>query len=87
MSTFQVGLEHLELLEVIYYSLIPIFAQYYFKTGTLCLSTAVKLDSNYFGVLLWKKVKPRSFNEIKPPIAKIFQKYKPGRHYFVMSQK
>ena len=62
MSTFQVGLEHLELLELIYYSLIPIFAQYDFKTGTLCLSTAVKLDSNYFGVLLWKKVKPRTFN-------------------------
>ena len=52
MSTIQVGLEHLELLELIYYSLIPIFAQYDFKTGTLCLSTAVKLDSNYFGVLL-----------------------------------
>ena len=27
------------------------------------------------------------YNEIKPPTGKIFQKYNPIRHYFVMPQK
>ena len=31
-----------------------------------------KLDKNYFDIL----VKPRDHNEIKPPIGKIFQKFK-----------
>ena len=50
-------------------------SKYYFKTGTICLLflsshvlTALEFDSNYFGVLLWKIVKPRNHNEIKPPI-------------------
>ena len=74
--------------------LISSFFTYYFKTSTtsiLFLSspvfTALELDSNHFDFLLWKLVKPRDHNEIKPPIGKIFRKYKPVRHYFVMSLK
>ena len=32
-----------------------------------------------------KIVKARDLNEIKPPIGKIFRKYKPIWYYFVMS--
>ena len=49
------------------------FSKYYFKTGTTCLLfsfshvfTALGLDSNHFGTLLWKIIKPRGHNEIKP---------------------
>ena len=68
--------------------LISNFSKYYFKTGTICLLfsssyafTALEFDSNHFGALIWKIVKPRDHNEIKPPIGKILQKYKPIRHF------
>ena len=71
--------------------LVSNFPKYYFKTGTICLLflsphvfTALKCDSNHFDIL--KIVKPRDHNEIKPPIGKIIRKYKPIRHYFVMSR-
>ena len=71
--------------------LISNFSKYYFKTGTICLLflslhlfTAFEFDSNHFGILLWKILKPRDHNEIKLTIGKIFQKYKPIRHYFVI---
>ena len=48
---------------------------------------ALKFDSNHFGILLLKRVKLRDYDEIKPPIEIIFQKYEPARHYFGMSQK
>ena len=74
--------------------LISRFSKYYFKTGTICLLflpshvlTALEYDGNHFGILLWKIVKPRDHNEIKPPIGKIFRKYKTIRHYLVMPQK
>ena len=74
--------------------LISSFSKYYFKTGTIFLLflpshvlTALEYDGNHFGILLWKIVKPRDHNEIKPPIGKIFRKYKTIRHYLVMSQK
>ena len=38
--------------------------------------TALKFDSNNFVILLSKIVKPRDHNKIKPPIRKIFRKYK-----------
>ena len=69
-------------------------SKYYFKTDTICLFffsshviKALEFDSSHFGILLWKKVKPRDYNEIKSPIWKIFRKYKPIRHYFVMSRR
>ena len=84
----------LERLKIIYYDLIPSFPKCYFKTGTICLLflsshafTALEFDSNHFGTLPWKIVKPREHNEIKPPIGKIFQKFKPIRQYFVMFRK
>ena len=49
--------------------------------------TGLKFDSIYFGILLWKIVKPRTNNEIEPPIRKIYQKYKPIRYYFGMPRK
>ena len=54
---------------------------------SLHVFTGLEFDSNHFGFLLWKMVKPRDHNEIKPTIGKIFRKYKPIRHYFVMSRK
>ena len=88
MVPFHIRLESLKL---IYYSLISHFSLYCFKTGILCLLfssshlfTALDFDSNYFGIL-WKK--PRDHNKIKPPIEKIFPKYKPIRHFFVMFRK
>ena len=91
MLPFHIRLERL--LKLIYYSLISNFSKYYFKTGTLCLLfwsshifTALEFDSNYFGIL-WKLVKPCDHNKNKPPIGKIFQKYKPIRYSFVMSWK
>ena len=57
------------------------------KICTLCLLflsshifIALEFDSNHFGVLLWKLVNPRDHSEIKPPIGKIFRKYKPIRY-------
>ena len=54
--------------------LILNFSKFCFKAGTICplfLSfTALEFYSN----LLWKIVKPRDHNEIKPPIGKIFRK-------------
>ena len=74
--------------------LISTFSKYYFKTGTICflllsshVFTALEFDSNHFGILLWKIVKPRDHNEMKSAIGKIFQKYKPIRNYFGMSSK
>ena len=48
--------------------------------------TALEFDSNRFGILLSKIVKPRDRNhdEIEPPIGKILRKNIPIRHYFVM---
>ena len=67
---------------------------YYMKTGAICLLvlssyvfTALMFDSNHFGILLWKIVKPRDYNEIKPPIGKIYRKYKPMINYSVMPPK
>ena len=91
MLPFHIRLERLKL---IYYSLISNFSKYYFKTGTLCflflssyIFTALEFDSNYFGILPLKIVKPHDHSEVKPLIRKLFQKYKPIRHYFVMSRK
>ena len=71
-------------LKLAYYSLISNYSRYCSKTSSiwfLFLSshvfTALEFDSNHFGILLWKIVKPRDHNEIKPPIAKIVRKYKP----------
>ena len=70
------------------------FSKYYFKTGTICLFVlsshvfiTLKFNSNPFGILLWKVVKPRDRNKINPTIGKIFRKYKPIRHYIVISRK
>ena len=91
MLPFHISQERFKL---IYYSLIANFSKYFFKTGTLCLLflsshvfTASDFESIYFGILLWKLVNPRDHSEIKPTIGKIFRKYKPIRHHFVMSQK
>ena len=72
---------------------IIFFSKYYFKTGTFFLLflsshvfTALEFDSNYFVIPLWKIVKPRA-HEIKPPIAKIFRRYKPIGHFFVNAPK
>ena len=66
--------------------LISNFSKYYFKTGAICflflsshVFNALEFYSNQFGILLWKIV--------KPSIGNIFRKYKPIRHYFVMSRK
>ena len=74
--------------------LISNISKYCFKTGTIWrvfltsnIFTALEFDSNHFGVVLWKKIKPREPNEVKPPIGKIFRKHKPIRHYFVMTWK
>ena len=73
--------------------LISNCSKYYFKIGTICLLflfshafTALEFDSNRFGILLSKIVKPRDHNhdEIEPPIGKILRKNIPIRHYFVM---
>ena len=84
----------IRMLKINLLGLISNFSKYFFKTGTnglLFLSShvfnALEFDSNHFGILLWKIVKPRNHNEIKPPIGKIFWKYKPIRYYFAMSQK
>ena len=49
--------------------------------------SVLEFDSYHFGILLCKIVKSRDHNEIKPPIGKIFRKFKPIRHYFVMPRK
>ena len=74
--------------------LISNFSKYYIKTNSICfiflsphIFTALEFDSILFHILLWKIVKPRDHNEMKPPMRKIFQKYKPIQHYSVMSQK
>ena len=72
--------------------LISSCSKYHFKPGTISLLfwsshvfTALEFDSYHFNILLWKIVKPCDHNEIKTPIGKVFRKYKPIRHYFVMS--
>ena len=79
-----------ERLKLIYYSLIPIFSKYHFKSGTLYflflsshIFTALEVDNIYFGNI----VRQRDHNEIKPTIEKTFQKYNLSRYYFVMSRK
>ena len=74
--------------------LISNFSKYYFKTGTTCLLfspshvfATLICNINHFGILFWKLVKPRDDNEIKLLIGKIFRKYKPITHYFVISRK
>ena len=54
-----------ECLKLTYCSLIWFFSRYYFKTGILCLLflsshvfPALGLNSNCFGILLWKILKP-----------------------------
>ena len=54
---------------------------------SLHVLTTSEFHSNHFGILLRKIVKPGDHNEIKLAIRKIFRKYKPIRHYLVMSQK
>ena len=63
-------------------------------TDTICLLflssdvfTALEFDSNHFDVPLWEILKPCDQNEIKPPMANIFRKNEPIRHYFTMSRK
>ena len=84
----------LERLKLIHYSLITNFSKYHFNTGTLSLLsfswhilTVSEFDINYFDILFWKIVKPRDHNEIKPPVGKIFRKYKPIIPYFVITPK
>ena len=74
--------------------LISNFSKYYFKTGTIYLLflswhvfTALEFNSNHFGILIRKIVKPCEHNEIKRPIGTIFRKYKPIKHYFMISRK
>ena len=78
----------LEGLKWIYYSVISFFSKYHFKTGTLFLL----LPSHVIWYPTWKNSKSTwstctTKNRIKPPIGKIFWKYKLIRHYFVFSQK
>ena len=63
-------------------------------TDTICLLflssdvfTALEFDSNHFDIPLWEILKPCDQNEIKPPMANIFRKNEPIRHYFTMSRK
>ena len=60
--------------------LISRFFTYYFKTSTISILflssrvfTALELDSNHFDFLLWKLVKQRDHNEIKPYFENINQ--------------
>ena len=82
-----------ERFKLIYYVLISNFSKHYFKTGAVCfffsshVFTALEFGKNRFGILLWEIVKPPDHNEIKPPYGKIFQKYKPIRHYYRRPQK
>ena len=64
------------------------------RASTVCLLFSsshvfanLKCNSNHFGILLWKIVKPSDHNEIQPPIRKILQKHETIKHYFVMAQK
>ena len=83
----------LELLKLIFYRLIYFFLYITLKLAHSasfifpCIHRALEFDSNYFSIVPWKMLKPRDHNETKPPIGKIFQKYKPIRHYFVMPRK
>ena len=77
-----------ERLKLIYYQI------YYFKIGIICplflsshVFSGLECGSNHFGILIWKIVKPRDYNEIKLAIGKIFRKCIPISHYFVKSQK
>ena len=89
MLLFHITLEHIK---PIYYDLISNFSKYYFKTGTICL-----LFSSSLLFTAWKNLeaiilvffleKQQNHNEIKPPIPKILQKYKPIRHYFEMPRR
>ena len=71
---------------------IKVFSKYHFKTDTLYLFlflsslvfTPLEFDSNYFSNVLFKILKPRDHNEIKPPLGKKFQKYNPVTHYFAI---
>ena len=85
------------------YSLISNFSRYFSNTARLCLLcllffalpslpsshvfAALQFNINYFGILLWKIVKPRNCNETKLPIRKNPWKYKAIRHYLLMFQK
>ena len=64
------------------------FSKYHFKTGTICV---LFISSHLFTALKLMAIVlvsyPRDHNKNKPPIGKLFQKYKPIRHYFVMSRK
>ena len=59
------------------------FSKNYFKTGTICLLFYFHMYL-WFGILLWKIVKKNISKTINQ---KIFRKYNPIRHYFVMSRK
>ena len=70
------------------------FSKYCFKIETIYflfssshIFTALEFDNNHSGILLWKILKPRDHNEIKPPIGKMFRKYKSIRHHFLMPRK
>ena len=57
MLSFNIMLERLKL---IYYTVQQNFSEYYFKQAQNVshVFTALEYDSNYFGILLWKIVKP-----------------------------
>ena len=59
--------------------MFPFLCSYIFAT--------LEFDSNYLVSFLWNIVKLPDHSEVKPPIGKIFWKYKPIRHYLVMSSK
>ena len=77
MLPFHIRLERLKLT---YCGSISNISKDYCKTGTVCflflsshVFTALEFDSNNFGVLLRKIVKPRdNINKIKPTIGKVF---------------
>ena len=48
------------------------------------IGNILEFDSNHFGILLLKIVKPRDYNEKNPPISKMFRNYEPVRYYFTL---
>ena len=66
----------LEQLKLNYHGLLSTFSKYFLKlaqSAPFTLFTALVFDSNYFGVLIWKIVKPRDYNKLKA-ILKAFDK-------------
>ena len=90
MLPFYIRLEHLKL---IYYSLFSIFSKSYLTQAQFAsfsyfhIYLPPKFDSNYFGILLQKIVKPYDHEKVTSAIGKLLQKHKPIRHCFMMSRK